>query len=126
MDLPFNFLQLLTWIDFSQVSKVTDAPEELGRLATAVRGHLTDGGEARRGICPYRGLEVFREENSAFFVGRGSADQVSWCTWSGSRLNRQNLLNVSSTMSPRMRACGRFCNMRLRRPGSYATTFAIA
>jgi hypothetical protein len=28
-DRPFNFLGLLTWIDFSQVTKVSDAPREL-------------------------------------------------------------------------------------------------
>src|SRR5262245_41660660 len=74
-ELPFNFLQLLTWIDFSQVAKVTDAPELLGCLATAARGHQTDGGAARSDICPYRGLDAFREEDSVFFVGRGSADE---------------------------------------------------
>ena len=31
-DLPFDFLQNLTWVDFSQVEKVSDAPEELERL----------------------------------------------------------------------------------------------
>ena len=29
---------------------------------------------AREAICPYRGLDAFREEDSAFFFGRGSAD----------------------------------------------------
>ena len=28
----------------------------------------------REAICPYRGLDAFREEDSAFFFGRGSAD----------------------------------------------------
>jgi energy-coupling factor transporter ATP-binding protein EcfA2 len=28
----------------------------------------------REAICPYRGLDPFREEDSAFFFGRGSAD----------------------------------------------------
>ena len=43
-DLPFNFMQLLTWVDFSHIDKVSDAPEELSRLATAVRGEQVAGG----------------------------------------------------------------------------------
>jgi energy-coupling factor transporter ATP-binding protein EcfA2 len=30
----------------------------------------------REAICPYRGLDAFREEDSAFFFGRGSADDA--------------------------------------------------
>lgn len=39
---PFNFLQILTWIDFSQVSKVSDAPNELERLLAAVQPWCRD------------------------------------------------------------------------------------
>jgi WD40 repeat protein/energy-coupling factor transporter ATP-binding protein EcfA2 len=73
-DLPFNFLQVLTWIDFSHVTKVSDAPLELQHLLTAVRGGAVSGEVEREAICPYRGLDPFREEDSAFFFGRGSAD----------------------------------------------------
>jgi len=73
-DPPFDFLRLLTWIDFSQVAKVPDAPLELERLLTAVRGQPTAGEVVREAICPYRGLDAFREEDSAFFFGRGSTD----------------------------------------------------
>jgi TIR domain len=73
-DLPFNFLRALTWIDFSQVAKVSDAPLELEHLLTAVRGEPLSGETEREAICPYRGLDAFREEDSAFFFGRGSAD----------------------------------------------------
>jgi TIR domain len=38
LDRPFNFLQILTWIDFSHVANVSDAPDELERLLTAVQG----------------------------------------------------------------------------------------
>ena len=38
VDRPFNFLQILTWIDFSHVARVSDAPSELERLMAAVRG----------------------------------------------------------------------------------------
>jgi energy-coupling factor transporter ATP-binding protein EcfA2/tetratricopeptide (TPR) repeat protein len=73
-DLPFNFLQVLTWIDFSLVAKVSDAPDELQRLLRVVQGESEAGLDMREAICPYRGLDVFREEDSAFFFGRGSAD----------------------------------------------------
>jgi hypothetical protein len=73
IDRPFNFLQTLTWIDFSHVAKVVDAPAELERLLTAVQGRQT-AEMVREAICPYRGLDAFREEDSAFFFGRGSAD----------------------------------------------------
>jgi tetratricopeptide (TPR) repeat protein len=75
VDRPFNFLQILTWIDFSHVTTVADAPAELERLLTAVRGgQISSADAAREAICPYRGLDAFREEDSAFFFGRGSAD----------------------------------------------------
>jgi TIR domain len=82
-DPTFDFLRVLTWIDFSHVTRVFDAPDVLQQLLTAVRG----GGRERQAICPYRGLHAFREEDSAFFFGRGSAndpnspigDLVSWC-----------------------------------------------
>jgi hypothetical protein len=74
-DLPFDFLQNLTWVDFSQVEKVSDAPAELERLLRAVEGGLTANKEARQAICPWRGLDAFREEDSAFFFGRGSVDE---------------------------------------------------
>jgi Tol biopolymer transport system component len=73
-DRPFDFLQLLTWVDLSQVTKVSDAPLELERLLTAIRGEPVSGEMEREAICPYRGLDAFREEDSAFFFGRGSAD----------------------------------------------------
>jgi hypothetical protein len=76
-DLPFNFLQVLTWIDFSHVTKVSDAPLELQHLLTAVRGEPLSGEVEREAICPYRGLDAFREDDSAFFFGRGSADDPS-------------------------------------------------
>jgi TIR domain-containing protein len=72
IDRPFNFLHTLTWIDFSHVSKVVDAPAELEHFLTAVQGGKSE--MVREAICPYRGLDGFREEDSAFFFGRGSAD----------------------------------------------------
>ena len=72
-DPPFDFLRVLTWIDFSHVPRVLDAPDVLQQLLTAIRGGATAEG-TREAICPYRGLDAFREEDSAFFFGRGSAN----------------------------------------------------
>jgi hypothetical protein len=70
-DPPFNFLRVVTWVDFSNVAKILDAPDQLQRLLTSVQARSE---AARLDICPYRGLDVFREEDSAFFFGRGSAN----------------------------------------------------
>ena len=74
-DRPFDFLSLLTWVDFSHVAKVSDAPDELARLLAAVHGAPITGDVAREAICPYRGLDAFREEDATFFFGRGSASE---------------------------------------------------
>jgi hypothetical protein len=44
------------------------------RRKASVRGKAETGTAVREDICPYRGLAAFREEDSAFFFGRGSAD----------------------------------------------------
>jgi TPR repeat protein/energy-coupling factor transporter ATP-binding protein EcfA2 len=74
-DRPFDFLNLLTWIDFSHVAKVSDAPDDIARLLAAVHGAPSPGDVVREAICPYRGLDAFREEDAAFFFGRGSAGE---------------------------------------------------
>jgi formylglycine-generating enzyme required for sulfatase activity len=74
VDAPLNFLQVNTWIDFSHVAKVSDASDELERLLTALQGKRTLADTARESICPYRGLDAFREEDSALFFGRGAED----------------------------------------------------
>ena len=72
-DRPFDFLQVLTWIDFSHVAKVSDAPDELDAPAGGRPGRADSLRRwCERPICPYRGLDAFREEDSAFFFGRGS------------------------------------------------------
>jgi tetratricopeptide (TPR) repeat protein len=73
-DPPFDFLRLLSWIDFSHVARVSDAPDVLEQLLAAIHGREIAPEAAREAICPYRGLDAFREEDSAFFFGRGSAD----------------------------------------------------
>jgi TPR repeat protein/energy-coupling factor transporter ATP-binding protein EcfA2 len=73
-DPPFDFLRLLSWIDFSHVDRVSDAPDALEQLLAAIHGREIAPEAARAAICPYRGLDAYREEDSAFFIGRGSAD----------------------------------------------------
>src|SRR5262249_50835463 len=73
-DPPFDFLRVLTWVDFSHVARVSDAPDVLEHLFAAIHGKEAPPEAAREAICPYRGLDAFREEDSAFFFGRGSAD----------------------------------------------------
>jgi energy-coupling factor transporter ATP-binding protein EcfA2 len=73
-DPPFDFLRVLTWVDFSHVAKVSDAPDVLEQLLAALQGGQASADVMREAICPYRGLDAFREEDSAFFFGRGSAD----------------------------------------------------
>ena len=41
----------------------------------AVHGAPSPGDAVREAICPYRGLDAFREEDAAFFFGRGSASE---------------------------------------------------
>ena len=44
------------------------------RRAT-VRGVSSPGDVVQEAICPYRGLDAFREEDAAFFFGRGDASE---------------------------------------------------
>ena len=69
-DRPFDFLHLLTWVDFSKAAHVSEAPDALARLLAAIRGEAESA--VQEAICPYRGLDAFREEDAAFFFGRGS------------------------------------------------------
>src|SRR5215471_11991205 len=73
-DPPFDFLRALTWVDFSHVARVSDAPDVLEHLLAAIHGREVAPEAVREAICPYRGLDAFREEDSAFFFGRGRAD----------------------------------------------------
>jgi energy-coupling factor transporter ATP-binding protein EcfA2 len=72
IDPPLSLLRSLTWIDFSHVSEVSEAPFEFEQLLRILHGDAPD--MVREAICPYRGLDAFREEDSAFFFGRGAAD----------------------------------------------------
>jgi WD40 repeat protein len=67
-DPRIGFLTSNSWVDLR--SDRLDG-EELDALARAVRGEAPEDGEAGiPEICPFRGLEPFREEDAAFFFGR--------------------------------------------------------
>ena len=51
-DRPFDFLNVLTWVDFSRVGKLSDAPDEFARLLAAVRGMPMPGEAQVRVVCP--------------------------------------------------------------------------
>ena len=70
-DPPFDFLRVVTWVDFFHVRNILDAQNQLQRLLTAVQTRLEGAKAAQLDICPYRGLDAFREADSAFFFGRG-------------------------------------------------------
>jgi WD40 repeat protein len=71
-DPPLGFLRLSVWVDLK--AGVEDWPT-LNLLERAIRGQAPSPDDIglpdpRASICPYRGLEPFREEDKAFFVGR--------------------------------------------------------
>jgi KaiC/GvpD/RAD55 family RecA-like ATPase len=70
---PTGFLQLLTWVEFSKEANVLQQTGPLEALRAAFRGERIEASAARASICPYRGLEPFREEDAAFFCGRDDA-----------------------------------------------------
>ncbi|RXT48567.1 toll/interleukin-1 receptor domain-containing protein [Bradyrhizobium betae] len=76
-DPPAGFLHLLTWIDLSASTRIADAPDELARLLATIGGAETEHPSPRQDLCPYRGLDAFREEDSLFYFGRGSVDDTS-------------------------------------------------
>jgi WD40 repeat protein/energy-coupling factor transporter ATP-binding protein EcfA2 len=70
---PTGFLQLLTWIDLSQDVSVLGQTDNLEALRGAIRRQAIALSSIRTQICPYRGLEPFREEDAALFCGRDDA-----------------------------------------------------
>lgn len=68
-----GFLQLNMWVD---LGRDPPQPRQLDILARAIRGEPPGAPEdvidPRAEVCPYRGLEPFREEDAGFFFGRAS------------------------------------------------------
>jgi WD40 repeat protein len=70
---PTGFLRLLTWVDLSKGNGVREHTDGLEVLRAALRRETVAASPVRSSICPYRGLEPFREEDAAFFCGRDDA-----------------------------------------------------
>ena len=70
---PTGFLQLLTWVDLSQGDSVLQQTESLETLRAAIHRQAVSRSFIHSLVCPYRGLEPFREEDAAFFCGRDDA-----------------------------------------------------
>jgi hypothetical protein len=70
---PTGFLQLLTWVDLSKAASVLQQPDSLASLRAALSGEAIAASTIRAQVCPYRGLEPFREEDASFFCGRDDA-----------------------------------------------------
>jgi hypothetical protein len=77
-DLTPGFLFLNTWIDLRRGLDGLFTAEALNAFERAIKAtepvRYADDSAAwmteRAEICPYRGLQIFREEDAAFFVGR--------------------------------------------------------
>jgi tetratricopeptide (TPR) repeat protein len=77
-DPPASFLNILTWVDLRDLGEARNDPEKkhtlLQALVKAVSAGGTDTGGAYAALCPYRGLDAFREEDAALYFGRGSVN----------------------------------------------------
>jgi hypothetical protein len=76
-DLTPGFLFSNTWIDLRNGHESAEAAEALGAIERAINSSASAPAQATAverasGLCPYRGLEAFREEDSAFFSGRSA------------------------------------------------------
>ena len=129
-DPPLGFLRLSTWIDLK--AGVEDWPA-LNVLERAIRGQAPspdDAGlpDARASVCPYRGLEPFREEDEHFFVGReafvrtllekiGQRPLVGVVGASGS--GKSSVVLAGLVPSLRQRVDGRVWEIGVMRPGPH-------
>lgn len=66
-----GFLFTNTWIDLRGGLDVA-APLEAFEHAITVSSPTAAAAERAAALCPYRGLEAFREEHAAFFAGRAA------------------------------------------------------
>ncbi len=72
-----GFLFSNTWIDLRSGYDGPEAAEALGAIERAINATVpaptrATAEERAAVLCPYRGLEAFREEDSAFFAGRSA------------------------------------------------------
>jgi ABC-type multidrug transport system fused ATPase/permease subunit len=70
---PTGFLQLMTWIDLRRDNSILRQTDTLEALRQAIHRQAVPSSSLRMQVCPYRGLEPFREEDAVFFCGRDNA-----------------------------------------------------
>jgi TIR domain len=129
-DPPLGFLRLETWVD---LKGGVDSEAGLTLLQQAIRGQAplpADVGlpDPRAALCPFRGLEPFREEDEAFFVGReaftrvlidkvGQRPLIGVIGASGS--GKSSVVLAGLVPALRRGADGRVWEIGLMRPGQY-------
>ena len=69
-DFPRGFLTLQTWVNFATTTDIRQEPAALMRLLAAVRREPLESDTIRSAVCPYKGLDAFREEDEKLFFGR--------------------------------------------------------
>jgi WD40 repeat protein len=69
-DPPLGFLKLNTWVALRAGVDDVLALEAIARAARSLPAVKDEVVRARTAICPYRGLQAFREEDAPFFFGR--------------------------------------------------------
>src|SRR5262249_13977012 len=112
-DPPFDFLRALTRVDFSHVTRVSDAPHVLGQLLRAIHGQPTSAETAREAICPCRRRRRRRPRESP-----GSGMGLPW------RLGRHRCVNPRDwLLERRMASCLSKTRMSIQlRVNSFART----
>jgi energy-coupling factor transporter ATP-binding protein EcfA2 len=77
-DITPGFLFSNTWIDLRSGylgSESAEAISEIERAINSTAPTPPNVGDRAAALCPYRGLEAFREEDAAFFAGRSAFAQ---------------------------------------------------
>jgi WD40 repeat protein len=69
-DPPLGLLKLNTWVTLRAGVDDVNALEAIARAARGLPAGKDEVVRARPAICPYRGLQAFREEDAPFFFGR--------------------------------------------------------
>ncbi|MFL4979281.1 MAG: TIR domain-containing protein [Xanthobacteraceae bacterium] len=129
-DPPLGFLRLETWVD---LKGGVESKAGLDLLQQAIHGQAPLAAEIglpdpRAALCPFRGLEPFREEDEAFFVGReaftrvlidkvGQRSLIGVVGASGS--GKSSVVLAGLVPALRRRADGRVWEIGLMRPGQY-------
>ena len=109
-----GFLFLNTWIDLRQA---IDADEAIARLIKAIRtGERDVDAAAAAGVCPYRGLQPFGENDAGFYFGREEAAQQLLEKVTASKLRLVAVIGASGSGKSSLVTAGLFPLLRRQRP----------